>query len=93
VAKAKWRAKHQNEGWGPEDTVDSELYLLGLLTHASPGAVRGYFEKNMFLGRTPPRTREIQHRIFNKSIGNRKKFVFFEEFQMAFRDFQGVIPP
>jgi len=55
----------QESGWGPGDAVESELCLLGMLTHADPEAIKGYFQKNLFLCRGVPSRRECLGRILN----------------------------
>ena len=41
------------------DDVESDLCLLGYLTHTDPRAVQGYFERNLFLGRDPPTAKKM----------------------------------
>ena len=86
AAKAKWRKKCAEEGWGPEDSVESELFLLGCLTHTSPEAVRGYFTKIMFMDRTPPRAREIMTRVCEGVSRKKSRDLFFHDCEKTFSD-------
>jgi len=51
AAKAKWRAKVVEQGWGKDHSLESCLYFLFCLNTASQDAVRGYFTKNFCLDR------------------------------------------
>ena len=86
AAKAKWRAMYAKMGWGSGDAVESDLCLLGYLTHTDPRAIQGYFERNLFLGQEPPTAKRC--RTLFEHIPTRKTppKLFFEECTIAHRE-------
>ena len=93
AAKQKWRAKALEEGWCENDTVESELFLLGLLTYPTPEAIKGYFDKNMFMDLKAPRPKQCLRRMIGPKMKKRKIEVFFDECQRTFRNFERTAQP
>jgi len=93
AAKARWRSIIAKNGWGPEDAIESELCLLGLLTHTEQETIRSYFAKNLFFGRGIPNTMECLRRILDMTPRQKKRKLFFEKCMVEFREFDRSAQP
>ena len=84
AAKAKWRGMAKARRWGPKDGVESDLCLLGILTHTNPDDIRKYFTRNLFLGRKPPSKGRCMRHIEGDFGRKTKAKRFFHQCSLAF---------
>ena len=88
AAKAKWRQMAAKEMWDKDDSVESSLSLLSVLTHFDREAIRSFFTRNFFLGREKIQPDRCMDLVSSGLIRKLKKSQYFERCLESFKLFQ-----
>ena len=76
-----------SEGGGKDDSVDSSLALMSILSSFDPDAIRKYFPENFFLGRTSIKPDRCMGLITNGLTRKIQKSEYFQRTVSAYQTF------
>ena len=97
-AKAKWRSKIAETGWGKDDSLETSLCLLSFLSHVDSDEISGYFTKNFFLGVSEATAENCVDHITKGHFSTTMKNQYFTHCRRAVEYFEetgiiGYTPP
>ena len=89
AAKAKWGSMAAERGWGKDDSVESSLALVSILSSFDPEAIRKCFAENLFLERTSIKPDRCMGLITNCLTRKIRKSEYFQRVVSAYQAFMG----
>ena len=87
MAKTKWRALAAERGWGKDDSVESSLALLSILSTSDSEDIRKYFSTNFFLERKSIKPDRCMALITNGLAAKIVKSAFFQKCISSYQSF------